>query len=80
MTITDIRNYCGQIYAETYIREKQRMEEEFFASSQTSDISSSKEKEIESSSQKEAIKTATIEGIKHFSNVEAALIWRADSV
>ena len=77
MTITDIRNYCGQIYAETYIREKQRMEEEFFASSQTSDISSSKEKEIESSSQKEAIKTATIEGIKHFSNVEAALIWRA---
>lgn len=77
MTISDIRDYCGQIYADTYIHERQRIESEIIASSRTGIVPVSKEGAIETASQKEAIKNATIEGIKHFPDVEAALIWRA---
>lgn len=77
MTISDIRNYCGQIYADTYSNERQRIENEIITGSRTGVIPVSKESEIETASQKEAIKIATIEGIKHFPDVEAALIWRA---
>ncbi len=77
MTISDIRDYCGQIYADTYSSERQRLESEILASSKTKVISNSKDIEIETTSQKEAIKNATIQGIKHFPDIEAALIWRA---
>ncbi len=77
MLISDIRDYCGQIYADTYTRERLRIENEILAHSGTGTYPVSKKGEIETASQKEAIKKATIEGIKHFPSVEAALIWRA---
>lgn len=77
MNISDIRDYCGRIYADTYIQERQRTESEILANFKTGIVPVSKESEIETTSQKEAIKKATIEGIKHFPDIEAALIWRA---
>ena len=77
MNIADIRDYCGQIYADTYANEKQRIEEEIRSDSKNNSIPATREGEIETASQKEAIKIATIEGIKHFPTTEAALIWRA---
>lgn len=74
MTISDIRDYCGQIYADTYTQERQRIESEILTGSTEGIIPVSKESEIETASQKEAIKIATIEGIKHFPEAEAALI------
>lgn len=76
MTLTDIRDYCGQIYADTYIRERQRLEREILVNSKAGIVPVSKEGEIETASQKEAIKNATMGGIKRFPSVEAALIWR----
>ena len=76
MTTNDIRNYCGQIYSDTYISEKHRIESEILSTSKTGSIPVSKTGEIETASQKEAIKNATIAGIKNFPDVEAALIWR----
>lgn len=76
MSIAEIRDYCEGIYATTYINEKQRIENELLANSRTGRIPSSKENKIETAAQKEAIKTAMIEGIKHFPTEEAALIWR----
>lgn len=77
MNIGEIRDFCGRIYADTYTCERQRIENEIISSSRTGLIPASKEGEIETASQKEAIKIATIEGIKRFPDVEAALIWRA---
>lgn len=77
MAISDIRDYCGQIYSDTYSHERKRIESEILASSRRGVIRASQESEIETASQKEAIKNATIEGIKHFPDVKAALIWRA---
>lgn len=76
MTISDIRDYCGHIYADTYITEKRRIEDEIITASRSGIIPASKEGEIETAAQKEAIKNATIEGIKRFPDVEAAIIWR----
>ena len=76
MTVADIRDYCGKIYADTYTKERQRIESEFLASSGIQNIPASKVSEIEIACQKEAIKCATIEGIKQFPQTEAALIWR----
>lgn len=77
MNITDIRDFCGQIYETSYEQEKGRIENDFRANSKNGIISSANENKIETSAQKEAIKIATIEGIKHFPSVEAALIWQA---
>ena len=77
MTIADIREFCGHIYAETYLNERQRIENEILANSKNKVLPASKENEIETSAQKEAIKIATIEGIKQFPTTEAALIWKA---
>lgn len=77
MTMNEIREYCGGIYSNVYASEKQRIEAEIISNSRTGVIPVSKEPEIETAAQKEAIKNATIEGIKHFPDTEAALIWRA---
>ena len=77
LSIDVIRSYCGNIYADTYIYEKKRIEKEIIKNSKKGIVPTSKEGEIETSAQKEAIKKATIEGIKQFPNVEASLIWRA---
>lgn len=77
MTDAEIRDYCGKIYANTYTHEKERIETDIIKASKKGFVPSSKEGEIETAAQKEAIKIATIEGIKHFPNTEAALIWRA---
>lgn len=76
MSTLDIRNYCGRIYADTYAAERQRMESEILAGAKRGAIPAAKEKEIETAAQKEAIKRATMEGIKQFPDVEAALVWR----
>lgn len=76
MTVSDIRDYCGQVYADTYVRERRRIENQLLAGSGTGTVPPSKEGEIETASQKEAIKNATIAGIERFPDVEAALIWR----
>lgn len=76
MTVADIRDYCGQVYADTYVRERRRIENQLLAESRTGTVPPSKEGEIETASQKEAIKNATIAGIERFPDVEAALIWR----
>ena len=69
--ISEIRDYCGKTYSEVYSSEKERLEKTLAKKS------SSKTVEIENAAQKEAIKAATIEGIRHFKDVEAALIWKA---
>lgn len=76
MTMSDIRDYCGQIYEDTYLSEKQRMESEILAGSRRGLIPATKTVEIETAAQKEAIKNATIAGIQRFPDVEAALIWK----
>lgn len=77
MTENKIREYCGKIYADVYTSERQRIETEIIANSKSGKVPVSKEPEIETAAQKEAIKNATIAGLKHFPDTEAALIWRA---
>lgn len=77
MPILEIRDFCGRIYADTYLRTKNEMEQEILSGSRTGVVPESKENDIETAAQKEAIKTATIEGIQHFPGVEAAIIWRS---
>ena len=66
--ISKIRAYCGKIYSDIYSSEKEKLEKQLLSKK-----SSSKE----NAAQKEAIKAATIEGIKHFKDAEAAVIWKA---
>lgn len=77
MEASDIRDYCGKIYADTYIAERDRIKSEILSSSRSAKVSASKEEDIEAAAQKEAIKNATIEGVKHYPDAEASLIWRA---
>lgn len=72
-----VKEYCAQIYADTYASEKERLTAEFLLTSRSGELSDGKANEVETAAQKEAIKTATIEGIRAHSEVEAALIWRA---
>ncbi len=72
-----IRDYCGKIYTETYNNEIQQREKEIIAHSRNGILSDSKKNEIETAAQKEAIKKATIDGIKQFPTIEAALVWRS---
>lgn len=76
MTLSEIRNYCGKVYAEAYVQEKERIEGALRAASRVGAVPDSKREAIEAAAQKEAIKAATIEGIKHFPEVDAALVWR----
>ncbi len=77
MTDAEIRDYCGKIYANTFTHEKERIETDIIKASKKGVVPSSKKGAIETDAQREAIKIAIIEGIKHFPNTEAALIWRA---
>lgn len=77
MNVADIRDYCAEIYADTYIQEKSRIENEIIQHSKHGIVPTSKIGEVETLSQKEAIKAATIQGIKHFPQIEASSIWRA---
>ncbi len=77
MKENEIREYCGGIYSDVYIWEKQRLEAEITANSRSGVVPATKEAEIETLAQKEAIKYATIEGIKQFPNIEAASVWKA---
>jgi hypothetical protein len=72
-----VKEYCSKVYADTYASEKKRLAAEFMATSRSGELSDGKVNEIETSAQKEAIKTATIDGIRAYNDVEAALIWRA---
>lgn len=77
MEAGNVRDYCGKIYEETYELTKGQLEREILYASKKSIVPAARESEIENYAQKEAIKKATIEGIKHFKDIEAALIWRA---
>ena len=77
MTHEEIRTFCGSVYAQTYTQTRSELEAEAIAASKTSEVSAAKETEIETTAQKEAIKNATIKGIEHCPDIEAALIWRA---
>lgn len=77
MTENELREYCSNIYSDTYTKEKTRIELAIMANSKNSILPLTKESEIETLAQKEAIKKATISGIKRFPEIEVALIWRA---
>lgn len=77
MTIEEIRDYCGAIYADRYTHTKETLENEAIETSNTGIISAAKKSKIEMAAQKEAIKIATIEGIKNCTDAEASLVWRA---
>lgn len=72
-----VKEYCAEVYANTYASEKERLTAEFLEISRYDELSSYKANEVETAAQKEAIKTATIEGIRAYNDVEAVLIWRA---
>jgi hypothetical protein len=72
-----VKEYCVQVYTETYSHETQRLTNEVLAKPRTQSVSDSKKKEIEAAAQKEAIKTTIIGGLRTFKDVEAAQIWRA---
>lgn len=71
------KEFCAEVYGNTYTAEQERLIAEAVAASRNGTISSSKAAEIETAAQKEAIKQATIAGIRHYADTEAALIWRA---
>ncbi len=71
------KEYCAEVYATTYIAENERLVAEAVAASRNGTVSDSKATEIETAAQKEAIKQATIGGIRHYPDIEAAAIWRA---
>jgi hypothetical protein len=71
-----VKDYCSNIYSTVYASEKERLTAEMLATSRFGDLSESKLNEIETAAQKGAIKTATIEGMRKFADVETNLIWR----
>jgi len=72
-----VKEYCVQVYTETYSQETQRLTAEMLAKPRTQSVNDSKKKEIEAAAQKEAIKTTIISGLRTFKDVEAAQIWKA---
>jgi len=72
-----LKEACREIYNSTYSGEKERLYQEFLASSRTGHVSEEKENKIETEAQKEAIKQATVEAMRTFPNEESASIWRA---
>ena len=72
-----VKDYCEKVYLETYLAEFERLKQDFSTKRQTSKRSDAQFTAIEHAAQKEAIKKATIEGLKKFNDVEAALVWRA---
>ena len=77
MNQQEVRDFCGNVYGEIYTTTKTKLTDDALASSRRGSLSDSIQDSIERDSQKEAIKIATIEGIKHFSDIEAALVWKA---
>ena len=77
MNQQEVRDFCGNVYGEIYTATKTKLTDDALASSRRGSLSDSIQDSIERDSQKEAIKIATIEGIKHFSDIEAALVWKA---
>lgn len=71
------KEYCAEVYANTYATEQERLIAEAVSASRNGTVSDSKAVEIETAAQKEAIKQATIAGIRNYTDIEAALIWRA---
>jgi hypothetical protein len=72
-----IKEYCAQVYADIYASEKARLTAKFVATSRSGELSDEKSNKIETAAQKEAIKTTIVEGMRAYSAVETALIWRA---
>ncbi len=71
------KDYCAEVYTNTYSSEKDRLMNEAVAGARRGSVSAGKLTEIETAAQKEAIRNATVECLKHYPDVEAAAIWRA---
>lgn len=69
-----IREFCGVIYEDIYKQAKATLASKHSKGKKLSDTQAGG---IECDAQKEAIKKATIEGLKHFPQEDAAAIWRS---
>lgn len=70
------KEFCSEIYAKIYHAEQVRIQYELIAASKKGKIPESKIKDMETQAQKEAIKQATMEAMRNYPTVEAALIWK----
>lgn len=71
------REFCSEIYENTYQTEHIRMQYELTAMSRREQIPASKWNDMETQAQKEAIKQATMQAMREYPEIEAALIWKA---
>ena len=76
MVINNVREYCSKIYDETYEQEKEKAKTDIINKSKNNILPYARIPEIEAFAQKEAIKKATMDGMRQFSTIEAAEIWK----
>lgn len=72
-----VKQFCKNIYNQTYTSEKERLYGDAAANSRTGTVSEEKLGKIETEAQKAAIKHATIQAMRRFPTEESAAIWRA---
>ncbi len=77
MTHEEVRAFCNRVYNSVYERTTRDLVYDALLNSKKAEPTQTQKDEIERIAQKEAIKIATIEGLKHCRDVEAALVWRA---
>lgn len=70
------KEFCSKIYEKTYQAERVRIQYNLLAASKKEKVPESKLKDMETQAQKEAIKQTTIEAMREYPTVEAALIWK----
>ncbi len=70
------KKFCSEIYEKTYQTERLSIQCQLLAVSKKGKIPEGKLKDMETQAQKEAIKQATIEAMRKYPTVEAALIWK----
>jgi hypothetical protein len=71
-----IKEFCSEVYDRVYTQTRKRLETSAVSNSRKKTISAHKEREIENYAQKEAIKSATVEGMRCFSTIDAEEIWK----
>lgn len=73
----EYKEFCSKIYETIYQTEHLSAECELLAISRNGKIPKSKLKDLDAQVQKEAIKQTTMEAMRQYPEVEAALIWKA---
>lgn len=71
------KEFCSEIYDKTYQTEQMRIRYELSAVSKKGKIPQNRLTDMEAQAQKEAIKQATMEAMRNYPTVDAALIWKA---